>query len=73
MLGEPGFLCPACRSKIESHHLVQCKTCQSIVNFIESEPSEEPIMFYVDKCSHCSGTVEDEWEMTPFYFPDAFI
>ena len=73
ILGEAGFLCPTCRDKIDSHHLVQCSNCQSIINFIAAEPSEEPVIFNVQKCSRCNGTVEDEWEMKPYYYPDAFI
>ena len=53
--------------------MVQCNNCQSIVDFIEAEPSEEPIIFDVEKCSKCNGTVEDEQKVQAFYFPDAFI
>lgn len=72
-MGETGMLCPSCRDKIATHHVVQCTSCQSIVNFIAAEPSEEPVMFYVEKCSHCHGTREDEKKVVPHYFPDAFI
>jgi len=73
LMGESGFLCPSCRDKMDTHHAVQCTCCQSIVDFIEAEPSEEPIIFYVEKCSRCHGTVEDEKHMVPFYYPDAFV
>ncbi len=73
ILGETGFLCPECREKIDTHHVVQCKNCQSIVNFVMADPSEEPVIFNVDKCSHCNGTVEDEYKMSPLFFPDAYV
>ena len=53
--------------------MVQCENCQSIVNFIEAEPSEEPIVFNIDKCSKCNGTIEDEKKVHAVYYPDAFI
>ena len=73
MIGEIEFLCPVCRMNIETSHIVQCSSCQTIVSFIPSEPSEEPVVFYVEKCSHCSGTIQDELHMSPRYYPDAFI
>lgn len=73
ILGESGLLCPACREKIFSHHTVQCKICQSVINFVPAEPSEEPVVFYAEKCSLCTGTTEDERHLEPCYFPDAFI
>ncbi|GJQ62513.1 MAG: hypothetical protein SCALA702_15660 [Melioribacteraceae bacterium] len=72
-MGETGMLCPTCRDKIATHHVVQCSCCQSIVNFIEAEPSEEPVMFHVEKCSHCHGTRDDEKEVKAYYYPDAFV
>lgn len=73
ILGESGLLCPACREKIFTHHTVQCKNCQSVINFIAAEPSEEPVVFYAGKCSLCTGTTEDEHRLEPCYYPDAFI
>ncbi len=72
-MGEAGFLCPPCRDMIDISHPVQCKNCQSIINFLPAEPSEEPAIFYVERCSHCNGTKQDEKQITPFYFPEAFI
>ncbi len=73
ILGETGMLCPSCRKKLDTHHVVQCSNCQSIINFIEAEPSEEPVVYNTKKCSHCHGTAEDEREVVPYFFPDAFI
>jgi hypothetical protein len=52
---------------------VQCTNCLAVVNFIGAEPNETPIIFYVEKCSHCSGTLEDEKDIVPRYYPEAFI
>ena len=71
--GEEGFLCGSCRPKIDTHHIVQCTNCQSIINFIPSDFMEEPVLYYVKKCSRCTGTKEDEWRIIPFQFPDAFM
>lgn len=73
ILGEAGLLCPACREKMHTHHMVQCENCQSVINFIYSDPLELPVIFYVKKCSLCTGTREDEKKIVPHYFPDAFI
>jgi hypothetical protein len=73
ILGEAGILCPECRNKLDTHHVVQCQTCHTVIQFLEAEPSEQPAIYYVSKCSLCSGTVEDEKSMVPFYLTDAFI
>ncbi|MFA3782243.1 hypothetical protein ABRY23_04180 [Melioribacteraceae bacterium 4301-Me] len=72
-LAEDELLCPTCRKKIQTHHLVQCSNCNSIVNFIEINYNEEPVIFYVEKCSQCIGTKEDENKITIPLYPDAFI
>ena len=51
----------------------QCQTCHTVIQFLEAEPSEQPAIYYVSKCSLCSGTVEDEKSMVPFYLTDAFM
>ncbi len=71
--GDDNLLCPACREKMETYHIVQCKNCESIVDFIEAEPSEEPVVFSVEECPHCSKSKKQEAELTPLYFPDSFM
>ncbi len=71
--GEDNLLCPACRAKIETHHIVQCLNCETIIDFIEAEPSEEPVVFTIEKCSRCHGSKEDQKDISAFYFPDAFF
>jgi hypothetical protein len=34
---------------------------------------EEPIVFYVRKCTRCTGNEEDEKRLQIFYYPDAMI
>jgi hypothetical protein len=58
---------------METHHFIQCSYCQSIVGFLPAEPSEEPVVFKVEKCCNCNGTIEDETMVTPLYYPDAYI
>ncbi|MCK9424897.1 MAG: hypothetical protein M0Q21_02535 [Ignavibacteriaceae bacterium] len=62
-----GFLCPSCSSKVLTHHAVQCSSCQTVLNFVRAAALEEKVTFSIEKCSHCVGTVEDEWEIEPLY------
>ncbi len=70
---ELGFICPDCSRKTQSSHIVQCASCKTILNFVRAAPSEEKVVFTVPKCSHCIGTIEDEWEIEPLYQPDSYI
>ena len=70
---DANFLCPHCRVKIATHHIVQCKNCQSLVNFLTVEEGEEPIVFYVNKCHHCSGSFEEERRIHPLNYQELFI
>lgn len=71
--GELGFLCPECSTRIPTSHIVQCSSCRTILNFVRASPHEEKVVFNVHKCSHCIGTIEDEWEVEPLYMPDSYI
>jgi hypothetical protein len=71
--GELGFICPECSRKVRTSHIVQCASCKTILNFVRAAPNEEKVVFTVPKCSHCVGTVEDEWEIEPLYQPDSYI
>ena len=65
--------CPKCKILIQESHLVQCENCQTILNFIKKIPGEEAIIFYVKKCSSCTGALHDESKLSANYFPDSFI
>lgn len=67
------ILCPSCNVKMVTEHMIQCKNCQTIIDFLPADPNEEPIVFNAEKCTNCSGTREDEIFITPLNFPDAFI
>lgn len=67
------LLCPDCLTKVATYHSVQCTNCFAVISFLEVEPNEIPILFYVEKCTHCSGTLEDEKHIVPSYYPEAFI
>jgi len=71
--GELGFICPDCSAKTITSHIVQCASCRTILNFVRATPNEEKVVFTVPKCSHCVGTVEDEWEIEPLYQLDSYI
>lgn len=70
---ETDIFCPNCKEKLASSSVVQCKNCQSIIKLVPYDLEDEPVTFTVEKCSHCSGTIEDEWEITSSVFPDSFI
>ena len=71
--GDLGYLCPICTARLQVCHTVQCSTCGTVLNFIGTTAEEEKVNFTVDKCSHCLGTVEDEWEIEPLYKSDSYI
>ncbi|MBI9073208.1 MAG: hypothetical protein JEY94_16515 [Melioribacteraceae bacterium] len=70
---ESELLCSSCKEMLQVSHMVQCSCCNSIVNFIKADPSEDPIVFHVVKCSNCHGSIEDEINIQPSYFPEAFV
>lgn len=67
------LLCPECRSRMSTDHLIQCKNCLSIIRFIEPDIEEIPTHFNVEKCTHCSGTRDDEKHIFPNDFPKLYI
>lgn len=67
------LFCPKCNNALNNSHLVQCKNCQAVVNFIPLFPNEEASVFYVPKCRLCSGTIKDEQHLSTQYFPKSFI
>jgi hypothetical protein len=71
--GDLGYLCRDCSAKTTTSHVVQCSSCRTILNFVRAAPNEEKVVFNVPKCSHCIGTIEDEWEIEPLYQPDSYI
>ncbi len=64
------MLCPTCRDKINTHHIVQCQNCESIVDFVDADPSELPVIFNTVKCPICSDSREDGKGDVPYTFPE---
>ncbi len=54
------MLCERCRGKRKKEHVVQCLNCKVILDFIPLLANESPNILYVEKCSLCGGTLEDE-------------
>lgn len=71
--GELGFLCPNCTAKTITHHTVVCSSCNTVINFVGALKTEEKVCFTVDKCSHCVGSVEDEYSVQPIYAAESYI
>jgi hypothetical protein len=40
---------------------------------VRASEKEEKMVFTIDKCSHCVGSVEDEWAIDPIYQADSYI
>lgn len=68
-----GFLCPHCSAKALTHHVIQCASCGAVINMVRASDREEKMVFTIDKCSHCVGSVEDEWAIDPIYQADSYI
>lgn len=71
--GDTWILCPSCRKKSEDHHLIECRSCESVVNFFITEPSENPVVFTVETCSYCSGSSKDESHFLPLFYTERFM
>ncbi len=71
--GDLGFLCPNCSTKLLCHHVIQCSSCGTVINLVRASDREEKVVFTIDKCSHCFGSVEDEWAIEPIYQADSYI
>ncbi len=67
------LLCPECRNNLVNHHIIQCSNCQSVVELLETEFGEDSVVLFVRKCSHCTGTLEDEQKLHVFFYPDLMI
>ena len=67
------FLCPECKSKLETHNIIQCRSCKSIINFTEVEDREYPIVLYAKNCHLCTGSFEGELRVQPFMYPELFM
>ncbi len=71
--GDLGYLCPECSRKTLTHHVIQCSSCTTVLNLVRASDAEQKIVFNVGKCSHCYGSLEDEWEIEPLYQSDSYI
>ncbi|MBD3408688.1 MAG: hypothetical protein GF419_00650 [Ignavibacteriales bacterium] len=67
-----GYLCPECLARTRTHHVVQCSSCATIVNFVAALENEEKTTFVVGKCSNCVGGVEDERDVAPLYTGESY-
>ncbi len=66
-------LCPSCAAHSQVNHIIQCRNCESILDFFEAEDFETPNVFYVERCKECKGTLEDEQKIQPFMFPNLML
>ncbi|MCX8009524.1 MAG: hypothetical protein N3A61_00080 [Ignavibacteria bacterium] len=45
---------------MKKSHTVQCLNCKAILDFIPLIANEPPSNLYVEKCTLCGGTFDDE-------------
>ena len=67
------LLCPECRKNLANYHIIQCSNCQSVVELVATQNGEDSVVLFVRKCSHCTGTLEDEQKLHVFFYPDLMI
>lgn len=67
------YLCPICRDRLTTHHLVQCSNCESIIDFIRIYDGEVPKVFYTLKCHNCIGSFEDETLLASYRYPNLLL
>ncbi len=54
------LLCDDCKSKKDEYHIIQCISCRTIIEFIPILPGEISEIIYIEKCSNCGASLNDE-------------
>ena len=67
------YLCPECFSKSKTHHTIECSNCLSIIDFLVVEKGEEITTYYSQKCTCCTGSVDDEIQLSKFNSLDIYV
>lgn len=67
------LLCEKCRMRFHTDHVVQCISCKTILEFLPVLEDESPRILYVEKCSHCGGTIDDEIKIVGSIFKELYI
>ena len=70
---ESEHFCPNCKEEVLQSHIVQCEHCQTVVNIIPISLNQNPVMFFVKKCSTCSGTTIEEKRLRKNNYPNLFV
>lgn len=67
------FLCESCRRKKEFEHTIQCINCKTVLDFLPTLGDESPTLIYVEKCSNCGGSIEDEINLIGIPFKELYV
>lgn len=67
------LLCDRCRTRKEIDHVIQCLSCKTVLDFIPAIEGETPGILYVEKCSNCGGSVEDEIRTLTNVFKELYV
>ena len=70
---ESEHFCPSCRKEVLQSHIVQCEHCQTVVNFIPISIKQNPVIFYVKKCSTCTGSTTEEKRLRKNNSPNLYV
>ncbi|MDA3861612.1 MAG: hypothetical protein PF445_10330 [Melioribacteraceae bacterium] len=71
--GNGNHFCPECFSKPKTHHTIECAACSSIIDFLVIEEGEEVVTYYSQKCTCCTGTVDDEVYLSKINSVETYI
>lgn len=69
----PNFLCPKCEVDSKTNHIIQCRSCLTVLGIYRTDDNEMPNVFYAEKCHNCFGTAEDEMIIQPFMYPHLML
>ncbi len=67
-IGIYGFLCERCQDLIgQNFQIIQCASCKTILQITPPIQENEGASYLVEKCTHCTGSEEDEAIIEPLY------
>lgn len=66
-MAEEDFLCPSCKEKIKSQHIMQCGCCQTIIDYLEPQKGEQQSLIMLNQCPNCAGYTKEDWGFEKFF------
>jgi len=66
-------LCSTCLAKSHTQHTIQCSNCNSIIDFLPIDDGEKVTTYFSNKCTCCSGSVDDEIHLSKSNSTEIFV